>query len=108
MAEQTIADHDNTFSLHPNRLGGCYITETETIEKGSDTSSIFKGAAIGAAAAAVLSEIFGDIDFVEVLAGGGVGAVAGLLLGGRNEAEVVVINPDTDLDLTLQSDFVLN
>jgi len=26
MAEQTIADHDNTFSLHPNRLGGCYIS----------------------------------------------------------------------------------
>ena len=84
------------------------ITETETIEKGSNSSSILKGAAIGAAAAAALSEIFGDIDVIEVLAGGGVGAVAGLLLGGRNEAQVVVINPDTDLDLTLQSDFVLN
>jgi len=25
MAEQTIAGYDNTFSLRPNRLGGCYI-----------------------------------------------------------------------------------
>jgi Na+/proline symporter len=24
MAEQTISDYDNTFSLRPNRLGGCY------------------------------------------------------------------------------------
>ncbi|MEH2298133.1 MAG: hypothetical protein V7K88_03445 [Nostoc sp.] len=26
MAEQTIADHDNTFSLRPNYPGGCYNT----------------------------------------------------------------------------------
>jgi len=84
----------NTERQRPIDATSEIITETKTIEKGNDTSNIFKGAAIGAAAAAVLSEIFGDIDFVEVLAGSGVGAVAGLLLGGRNEAEVVVINPD--------------
>ena len=98
----------NTERQRPIDATSEIITETETIEKGSDSSSILKGAAIGAAAAAVLSEVLGDIDFLQVLAGGGLGAVAGLLLGGRNEAEVVVINPDADLDLTLQSDFVLN
>ncbi len=84
------------------------ITETETIKKGTDTSGILKSAAIGAAAAAVLSDILGDIDLREVLGGAGLGAIAGLLLGGREEAEVVVVYPDTDLDLTLESDLRLN
>ncbi|NER23544.1 MAG: hypothetical protein F6J96_23140 [Symploca sp. SIO1C2] len=83
------------------------ITETETINEGTDTSSILTGALIGAAAGTVLGEIFGDIDFLEVLGGAGAGALAGLLLGGRKEAEVFVINPDRDLGLTLQSDLVL-
>jgi hypothetical protein len=25
MAEQTVATHNNTFIVRPNRLGGCYI-----------------------------------------------------------------------------------
>lgn len=83
------------------------VTRTETITKDSDPD-ILQGAAIGAAAAAVLSEVFGDIDFIEVLAGAGVGALASVLLDGRDEeVEVVVVEPETDLDLTLQSDFVL-
>jgi hypothetical protein len=81
------------------------ITETETISRRSDPN-ILRGAAIGAAAAAVLSEIFGDIDVLEVLGGAGLGALAEVLLRGNDEAEVVVVNPETDLDLTLQADFV--
>ncbi|HBL10449.1 MAG TPA: hypothetical protein DD379_03380 [Cyanobacteria bacterium UBA11162] len=84
------------------------ITETETIDKGTDISRILKGAAIGGAAAAVISEIFGDIDLIEVLAGAGLGALGSLVLGGGEKAEVVVIYPETDLDLTLQSDLLLN
>ncbi len=83
------------------------ITETETIDEGTDTSSIFTGALIGAAAGVVLGEIFGSIDLIDVLGGAGAGALAGLLLGGRKQAEVFVIKPDEDLDLTLQSDLVL-
>jgi hypothetical protein len=83
------------------------VTRTETITKDSDPD-ILQGAAIGAAAAAVLSEVFGSIDFLEVLAGAGVGALASVLLDGRDEeVEVVVVEPETDLDLTLRSDFVL-
>ena len=82
------------------------ITETETINEKTDPD-ILKGAAIGAAAGAVIGEIFGGIDLGEVLAGAGVGVAAELLLRGRKEVEVFVINPDTDLDLTLEDDLVL-
>lgn len=83
------------------------ITETETITKKTNPD-ILKGAAIGAAAAAVVSEIFGDIDLREVLGGAGIGALASLVLGGRREkeVEVVVIRPERDLTLTLEEDFV--
>ncbi|MGB5635830.1 MAG: hypothetical protein WBM44_17245 [Waterburya sp.] len=76
------------------------VTRRETIKKGANAGDILKGAAIGGAAATVLAEIFGDIDALEVLGGAGAGAVAGLLLGG-NEVELVSIDPNNDLDLTL-------
>ncbi len=83
------------------------ITERETLKKGADTGNILKGAAIGAAAAAAISEVFGSIDVAEVLGGAGAGAIAGLLFGSRRETEVIVVRPETDLNLTLQSDLQL-
>lgn len=83
------------------------ITQRETIGRGTNVGEIVKGAAIGGAAAAIISEIFGSIDLDEVLGGAGVGAIAGLLLGGRKKADVFVIYPETDLDLTLQSNLIL-
>jgi hypothetical protein len=83
------------------------ITDTEIITEDTDPD-ILRGAAIGAAAAAVLSEIFGDIDFIEVLAGAGLGALATILFGGgEEEVEVVIIEPEDDLDLILDADFEL-
>ncbi len=83
------------------------ITDTEIITERTNPD-ILRGAAIGAAAAAVLAEIFGSIDILEVLGGAGLGALGALLLGGsREEVEVIVVEPETDLDLTLQSDFDL-
>ena len=76
------------------------VTRRETIKKGANTGDILKGAAIGGAAATVLAEVFGDIDALEVLGGAGAGAVAGLLLGG-SEVELISIDPNNDLDLTL-------
>ncbi|MBE9181674.1 hypothetical protein IQ268_24215 [Oculatella sp. LEGE 06141] len=81
------------------------ITQTETISRRSNPN-ILRGAAIGAAAAAVLSEIFGRINVIQVLAGAGVGALAEVLLRGSDEVEVVVVNPETDLSIRLQRDFV--
>lgn len=82
------------------------FTETQTIDRRSNPD-ILRGALIGAAAGAVISKIFGGIDLGGVLTGAGLGAVGSLLLRGSEEVEVVVIEPETDLDLTLQSDFVL-
>ncbi|WP_040898798.1 hypothetical protein [Xenococcus sp. PCC 7305] len=82
------------------------VTRTETVKRGKDVGDVLKGAAIGSAAAAVLSEIFGDISVGEVLIGTGLGAITGLLLGG-NEVELVSINPNQDLDITLDSDLAL-
>jgi len=82
------------------------VTRREVITKGANSGDILKGAAIGGAAATVLAEIFGDIDALEVLGGAGAGAIAGLLLGG-NEAELVSIDPNNDLDLTLENDLII-
>lgn len=83
------------------------ITETQVITEDTDPD-ILRGAAIGAAAAAVLSEVFGSIDFLEVLGGAGLGALASILIGGgEDEVEVIVVEPETDLDLILDSEFVL-
>lgn len=79
------------------------ISQTQ-VSRGANTGNILKGAAVGSAAAAVLAGITGNsnISAGEVLIGTGVGAAGGLLLG-RKKADVVVINPDTDLDVTLGS-----
>jgi hypothetical protein len=82
------------------------VTETEKIRQGTKAEGILKGALIGAVAASVLSEIFGDIQLLEVLLGAGVGGAAGAVLD-RQTVEVVVIYPETDLTLTLQSDLIL-
>lgn len=82
------------------------VTRKETVKKGANTGDILQGAAIGGAAAAVLSEIFGNIGAIEVLGGAGAGALAGLLLGG-NEVELVSIDPNNDLDLTLMNDLAV-
>lgn len=80
------------------------VTRTEVITEDSDPDFI-KGAVIGAAAAAVLAEILGSIDVLEVLGGGALGALGVLIFGGNSEeVEVVVVDPDRDLDVTLQSD----
>lgn len=83
------------------------ITDTQIITEDSDPD-ILRGAIVGGAAAAVLSEIFGSIDILEVLGGAGVGVLAEILInqGNDDEVEVIIIEPETDLDLTLESDFV--
>ncbi|MGL5942739.1 MAG: hypothetical protein ACRC2S_20695 [Waterburya sp.] len=82
------------------------VTRRETVEKGANAGDILTGAVIGAGAAAILSDIFGDMETLEVLGGAGAGAIGGVLLGG-NKAELVSIDPNNDLDLTLQSDLAI-
>lgn len=85
------------------------FNQTQEITRGSNTGSILRGAAIGAAAAAAVAAITGDraIATEEVLGGAGLGALGGVLLG-RRRAEVIVINPTTDLNLRLNSNLPLS
>jgi hypothetical protein len=86
------------------------VTRTQEVRRGPNARNILIGAAAGSGAAAAISGLTGDrrIAPLEVLAGTGVGAVGGLLLGrNRSSANVVVIEPESDLDLTLRSDLVV-
>jgi hypothetical protein len=84
------------------------ITKTETIRKGISVGKIVTGAAVGSGAAAIISGVTGDrtVKAGEVLIGTGVGAIAGAILG-RDSADLLVVNPNTDLNLTLNSDLLL-
>lgn len=83
------------------------VAETKTIDAKSDPD-LFKNVAVGAGAGAVLGGIFGRrVHLGQILAGAGIGAgVSELERHRRKEAELIVIDPDTDLHLTLQADLV--
>ncbi len=85
------------------------ITKTQEVRSGGDTGSILQGALIGAGAATAISAITGNkkITVGKVLIGGGLGALGGLLFG-KKKVDVIVINPNTDLDITLRSDLLLS
>ncbi len=83
------------------------ITRREEVSRGRNTDPIWQGALVGGAASALLSEIFGSVSILKVLGGAGAGALAGFLLGGNRRAEVIVVEPEFDLDLRLERDLVL-
>jgi hypothetical protein len=84
------------------------ITKTETIRRGASVGDIVKNTALGAAAAAAISGVTGDrkIDLDEVLGGAGAGALVGVFLG-RDRVDLIAIDPNTDLSMTLDSDLVI-
>lgn len=84
------------------------ITQTEKIRKGVKVGNLVKNAALGAGAAAAIQAVTGDrgVEVGTTLGGAGAGALIGLFLG-RNSVDLVAINPDTDLQLTLGSDLAL-
>jgi len=96
-------------SSQPINASSPVITRRETIDRGASTGDILEGAAIGAAAASVIAGITGDraIATEEILGGLGLGALGGLLLG-KDEVEVISIDPDQDLDITLNSRLALS
>lgn len=85
------------------------VTRTETVKKGAKPSTIAMGTVIGAGAATALSALFGGgasgITWWRSLAGAGAGALTSGLIS-RKSVELISINPDTDLTLTLQSRLV--
>ncbi|WNZ24040.1 hypothetical protein HJG54_15015 [Leptolyngbya sp. NK1-12] len=104
VAEELVLDNGERY---PIEATSDVITRRETITRRSDPE-IFQGVAIGAVAASILGEIFGNVELWQVLGGAGVGALGSLLIRNRERVEVIVVDPATDLDLQLESDFVLN
>ena len=84
------------------------ITKTETVRKGANVGTLVKNAALGAGAAAAISGVTGDrkITTGEVLGGVGIGSLLGLFLG-RDRVDLVVVEPNTDLNLQLNQDLVV-
>lgn len=85
------------------------ITETEKISKGTDTGQVLTDAAIGAGAATVISLLTGNkkIETLEPIGGAAAGALASVLLR-KKQADVFVLQPEEDLDITLLSNLVLS
>jgi hypothetical protein len=85
------------------------ITKTEKVSRGLNTTNIIIGTVVGAGAGAGVAGVTGDrsIDAWKVLTGAAAGAILGTL-SGKNYADLIVINPNTDLTLTLSSDLVLS
>jgi len=78
---------------------------------GSSARELLRNAAIGSGAAAAIAGVTGDrhIEVEEVLAGTGAGLLASLVqrFVGRDSVEAIVVEPETDLRLTLNADFVV-
>ncbi|TVQ44918.1 MAG: hypothetical protein EA365_09010 [Gloeocapsa sp. DLM2.Bin57] len=84
------------------------VTRREIVEQGANNRAILQGAVIGASAATLIAGITGDkkIRAPEVLGGAGLGALIGYAFrGGQRSQELISINPNTDLDITLRTDF---
>ena len=80
------------------------ITKRQEVQPGVNGDALIKGSAIGAGASAILSGVLGNrrISLGKVLLGAGAGAAGGLLFGKR-KAEVIVIDSNSDLVLTLDA-----
>jgi hypothetical protein len=80
------------------------IATSQEVRKGTNVGTLVKGAAVGSAAAAVIAGVTGNkkITLGKVLIGTGVGTLGSLLIG-KKKTDVVVITPDSNLNLTLNS-----
>lgn len=85
------------------------ITRTERISKAPDTNRVLTDAAIGAGAASAISLITGDrkIQVLEPVGGAAAGAAASVLLR-KKQADVFVLKPEQDLNVTLRSNLVVS
>lgn len=85
------------------------ITKTETIRKGTSTGGIIKNTVLGAGAAAAVSAVTGDraVATEEVLGGAAIGGLIGLFFG-RNSVDLITIAPNTDLQMTINEQFLVS
>ncbi|WP_392534782.1 S-layer homology domain-containing protein [Nostoc sp. C117] len=85
------------------------ITKTESVNKGTSTTSIIKDTVLGAGAAAAVSAVTGDraIATEEVLGGAGIGALIGLFFG-KKSVDLIAIDPNTDLQMTINQNLLVS
>ncbi len=85
------------------------ITKTETVKKGTSIGSIIKDTVLGAGAATAVSAVTGDraIATEEVLGGAGIGALVGLFFG-KNSVDLIAIDPNTDLQMTINQNLLVS
>ncbi len=78
------------------------ITKTQTVQKGDRLGSAIKNSVLGASAAAAVSAVTGDraIATEEILSGAAIGGLIGAFFG-KKSVDLIVINPDTDLQMTI-------
>jgi hypothetical protein len=108
VAKELILPNGQTFKIEAT---SAVVTETATVNKGTDVGSLATNAAIGAGAAAAIAAITGDNDIAleEVVIGAGAGVLASLIpmFLGMNKVDLVVVEPEQDLNLTLRADLIL-
>jgi hypothetical protein len=109
VAQQLILPNGRTYNINATSN---VITKTETVSRGTDLGNLLKNAALGTAAAAAIAAVTGDnaIATEELLIGAGAGILATLIpqFLGMNNIDLLVVEPESNLDLTLNADLVMN
>jgi hypothetical protein len=85
------------------------ISKTEAVRRGTNAGNIVIGTVVGAGAGAGIAAVTGDreIQAWEVLTGAAAGAILGTISASRGQVELISIDPNTDLSLTLNADLTL-
>ncbi|MGF1520529.1 MAG: S-layer homology domain-containing protein [Nodosilinea sp.] len=85
------------------------VTTTETIRQGASFGQTLAGAILGSGAAAAIARTTGDqnVGTLEVLAGTATGATLARIFG-RDRFDVISINPNQDLTLTVNETLMLS
>lgn len=94
---------------YPLQASSDIVTRTELVTTSTRTAQIAKGTLIGRVAANLIAEITGDRTLVSEATppDKGIGLLAGWFLN-ATKAELIAINPNRDLTLTLDADLTLN
>ena len=108
VAQQLVLPNGQMYNINATSQ---VITDTESVRRGTDVGNLLRNAALGTGAAAAIAAITGDraIATEELLIGAGAGILATLIpqFLGLDRVDLLVVETNTDLDLTLSNDLVL-
>jgi hypothetical protein len=76
--------------------------------RGGNDDAVWQGALVGGAASTVISAVVTDVGIFKTLAGAGAGALTGWLISKDRKKEVIVIDPERDLNLAVNEEFLLS